>query len=868
MTRLLMILILEIILTSCSDEKTTGTSIQYIVGNENSETTNIVLKGSFSLNAKLVPVDIDVDVVDENLKVIDQIETILSKERNGQIVFTSILTDSPSSILRIKYTCAYRDSSSKLMMDFVEYIDVHSNATPVLNLPMAIASKRIEYLVQKDGFYFKSAQEKALRETFSLFDYKKKEIINFEHEANYSEIVFFEHYLDILTLVSKNDSTFYKNYNALSEAIGKEKTWRDILPEAEIADMAFANYTIYTDIWQNTFGLTECDSAHYNDTATVTNKKSAYNKRKFICDINNKNYCWRELYRIEATKGLCSFKRKDTVIYDSLVWICDSAKSNWRVMSEKEGVTYLYGACDREQEGNTFTYNSVKYSCVNEKGYIWKENIPEDYKWNDPVNIYVKKTEGVCDDDSGWGKKAIVNNRYYQCYNRAWTEVDKLTYYLGKCDTSKINTKAKHDSVGYYVCNNRNNPKWAEQLIPIYYGNECSTKFDNYIKRYDSTNFICSCKWGWRCAWNIATDAEVPAPIKKDMLCEKSNEGEVVEIDSIGYKCEYPKWVQAEDYELKVHRAMERNKFPKDYCKDGRINTTIFWDKVDSSLYGCIEKYNRANFGWGEIKWDSRERSVLGKSNLKKMTGGVFSGDYAYSIDVDGWKLTMNCSIYMHNNSTQHFTLHVNNATSPKGVKYELRERYNYIDGIDEIMTVVRAAPGDSSISVNDVQSKSKSFDKYFADWTNKIIESTQCPQSTLPSFKCVNSWEESSIDIQFEHYNDKSHTTWEQAKSFCPEGFRIPSAEEFLKSNYSNVFNTSMGMFVQQKTGENEKGDFAARFNLVWTNTEKDADTQYCLEYVTNTRNNNIVASGIVECPKDLYPMVQVVCINDGRKP
>lgn len=53
--------------------------------------------------------------------------------------------------------------------------------------------------------------------------------------------------------------------------------------------------------------------------------------------------------------------------------------------------------------------------------------------------------------------------------------------------------------------------------------------------------------------------------------------------------------VENYDYELKVHRAIERNKYEQDYCRNGVEQTTVFWDDVDSSLYGCAGKFTDAN---------------------------------------------------------------------------------------------------------------------------------------------------------------------------------------------------------------------------------------------------------------------------------
>ena len=48
----------------------------------------------------------------------------------------------------------------------------------------------------------------------------------------------------------------------------------------------------------------------------------------------------------------------------------------------------------------------------------------------------------------------------------------------------------------------------------------------------------------------------------------------------------------------------------------------------------------------------------------------------------------------------------------------------------------------------------------------------------------------------------------------------------------------------------------------MLWTSVEKDDSTQYCLENIYLSLNTE--ETNIVECPKDMYPMVQPLCIKD----
>ena len=854
MIRYFLILCLGIFLTSCSDDNSAGSSIHYVEGNENVESRTLALQGKFSLNNKLIPVKIDIDVVDENLDSIATIKASLKKERNGTITFSSDYDDFASSIVRIKYTCAYNDSSSKLKMDFVEYINIDKNPRPTLNLPMALASERIKELVQEDGFYLARAKEKVLREIFELLDYNNKQIIDFEQDSSSKHLAELNQHVNMISTVEKSDSAFYKNYKSLRSAVGSEKTWQDILSETEIADMAFAHDPdiIYADYWTKAFGLGSCDSTHFQDTTIISNKESVYNKKKFLCDYKNKTYYWRTFNDVEAVNGLCTYDRKDTVIQDSLVWTCDSAKTKWNVMSGEQALPYQNISCDKILEGTYINYNSKNFACVYENNkFIWKDSVSENYKWRNSLDVYLKNKVGLCDEDNSLGRSTIMDNKYYQCRDGIWTEVDKISYYLGYCNKSRTNDKAMHDSVGYFICND----KWTEIPIPQYYGDICTKGFVHYAKKYGDTYYICKDQPNYY--WSVALKEELSIPIQNDYFCEEENNGEVFELDGVGYKCVYPIWQYAQDFEVKVSKAMERNKYSKDMCKNGPANSSIFWDKIDSTFYGCVDSYTEANYGWGKVIWNNYNNPLTKFKSPEDFAGGTY--DSLKNYKVNGWTLTFSYGGSSLSGSIEYITLYLKKAISPKGDEYDVLEGNN--------VTVIRAAAGNKTVSLDSITNKSDSFDKYFTDWKNKIIESTQCPTPTLPELKCVSNWDESDIEINFTNYNQNSYATWNQTKSFCPEGTHIPSAEELSISNYAASFNNERFTAVQQKMNNGKKGSFSANYSLVWTSTEKDSKTQYCLEYV-KSNSNQVVASGIVECPKDLYPMVQVVCINDGRKP
>ena len=65
---------------------------------------------------------------------------------------------------------------------------------------------------------------------------------------------------------------------------------------------------------------------------------------------------------------------------------------------------------------------------------------------------------------------------------------------------------------------------------------------------------------------------------------------------------------------------------------------------------------------------------------------------------------------------------------------------------------------------------------------------------------------------------------------------------------------------------GRKTECTFQSKFmysDIFWTSTEKDAETQKCYEFASVFPYEE-KGRRIVDCPKDLYPMAQVLCVQD----
>ena len=872
--RLMATFAVAVFLVACEHGGAKVSGGRFIEGNENADSLWTALEGRFQMNNRLDPVEIKVAFLDEKLDSVGELETRLIRQRDGSITFVSDSLDFPTPYLRIAFTCVYPGSSNGLRMDFEQYVDISEVQQPVLSLSGALESERVKTLVQEEGFELGGAKRKALREIYDQLEYEKRRNNVLESDALWDDLQEMNNYLYVVCHREKSDTAFYANFDNLRSALGNGETWRDMISETELADTLFAHDSKeeWTELWRKSFGLPTCDSSNYNDTARATNKNSSYYKQLFVCDSaeHHNDYKWRLRTELEVEKGICTKSLRDTVVFDSLVYICDSAKTKWRNMAEKDAVPYLFGECLDEMEGDTVRYDVNYYACAvtGDEKYAWTKDIPENGKWSNPVNVLVRKQAGVCTDERA-DESIALDGKYYLCNNRIWQEVDRRTYFLGQCDSLGWDKKkAHHDSVGYFICRKGERDFksgvyksfWEEMLIPNYYGDKCTVALENYIKEYDGIKFICKNKWKSEseCFWRVAEDNELSVPVRHGKICTQDNSGEVVEYDGIGYECRDFLWKTPSEYHLVVYRAMVRNGYDPEYCRNGSAGTKLFWDDVDSTLYGCVVKYSENNFGWGQVRRASNKTLPFPEFNdPKALLEGVYEDNDHFVINKDGTKFTFYYySAGVNDDVRRYFRL--DDVVPAVGTPLDIMEKDRY--------TAFRALIGDSTVTLDKIEGKSASFENYFADWKQKIIESTRCPDPTLLGIKCVSDWDESSIEVKFARYNENSYTTWEQASSFCPAGSHIPSAEEWLNENYGRSFGRERATLVKQQNANSRNELFEAGYNLFWTSTEKDSETQYCFEYVSkdNGWTTTFVASGIVECPKDLYPMVQAVCVND----
>ena len=846
--------VLALALTSCGDSPERGKH-GFIQGSENSDSYPFALSGSITLLDSLVPVSLEIVSVNENLDSLQSVRAVVYKTTNG-FVYVSDSADYPSPLLRLSYTCMRRDSSVK--MEFSQYVDYNKTEHPQLNILGALESERVEYLVRNDGFYLELAKQKADREIRELLDFRNKVKYPLEYDSTPSPLHLLLYlYCDI----SATDSAFYANFTRMRSALGENIEYEEILPSTKSIDSAFTLFGNYRDIkknrisideflaamqfWAQSYKLPACDSNSIGDTVSNKNSESAYSSEQFICFYNADSIpMWRMVSHLERGMGICD--TAITGVFDSLVYRCDPRNSEWVRLNDIEAVTYLYGTCDSNNLG-TKIYDTTVVSCVQEDSrYKWINGTPKEEK-----EIYsiadelVKDKEGECNDERD-REMVKVGDAFYQCDSLHWVTIDEQTYTFGDC-TQERNGKYIHDKkFGTFVCIQQGTMdknyvvtwthKWVESVLPYYYGDKCDkAKNQNEIKFYEDNYFVCD-----NSKWRVMADSEITAPVLEKDFCDSSKLHTFKTFGESLFVCEDMQWRAPNKSELMVKEVIERNKFDKHYCDSGVAGTTLFWDSTSSNLYGCGPNhlYRKADgtYGWKLVA------SIIGHNG----NGGVvYNGDGPV---FSGGKFT-DASTYELDYKKMHLAFKL-------GTSYEMQNEL-----VDGILTVggisyvwrysnrrffVRDSMGNKTVRLDTLEGKSESLEGFYKNWVAHIGD-----EQVGDSLKTA----------VIANFNTSAHKTLQQAMDLCPEGFRLPDSTEWRtivpKVREMESFVASSGYGASR------------RYNLFWTSSEKDSETQYCYEYVLKQNSDisyywDILAGDLIECPKDLYPMVQALCISE----
>lgn len=921
-----------------------------VTGSEqDSSLSNRSLKGQFDFSSKLVPVKVEVVAIDENLK---EKKTIAGKIAEDGYSFSVDKFNYPTSLIKIRYTL--KNINRDFKMNFSQYASIADNRNLSITLASAIKGSRIESLIDDDAFSFDAADLKATRELYHILrlDSATAGLKSSDSLSHWLAVNTMNSYVENMSYSyfgGNFDSTFQKRFELLSSALSDENLWWNSVSKIEIADAIVRNFRDriipmdgflkpFADFWSGAYKLPACDSSNFLDSIKNPAKSSVYFENTFICNkggSKNVFYYWHPLNKMEEEIGLCPLKYQCSKEYNDSVYVSYKDDLDWRLGNAKETVIYLYGECNREKFNQVHTVRDTMFLCDRDyKSSFWTQNFDTSRVSHEVlVEDRALRKYGECSDTNNLVKHDIDLTDFVQCVDGKWINISDTFYYGDSCTEARSGEVLRTPMTKYYKCRNLwGKYEWVGILAPEYYGDACNVDNDKEIVEYDSVYFKCNSDYdkgsvGWNTLeakdilppishkdtcrekkvvkyddvyyicrekeWTLLSKEEAIPPVVEERPCGGNEEKTFVKYGEDYYTCSNNKWsfVEKKNVPLpEIHgdicdssywggiveyendyficsrngysdkgywsKAMETsiavyeyNKTRESYCTSGQVGTTLEWNSEIDALMGCVKNIKTNVYEWGIVR-PSGPTSI----NEKEFAGGEFKADGAYEITVDGityefdgFQLSRASGTWSDNLVAYMYNHHVFIG----GNRYEA-------EWVDSNL-YINSMRGETVVDLSDIEPKSDSYSEFYEIWLDWVDKGNTCYEKAFGFHFPITS-------IQLKQYGEGFFTDWNTAKTFCPKGFHIPDTTEWKKSNINTHRNAIASV---EETYEPNHGlcnsKYSKSFVLLWSSTEKDLDTQYCYGYtITPTLPFGDELKGFLECPKDLFPLGQVMCVKD----
>ena len=875
------------------------------------------MQGSVNYLPPLNPTSVRIVNVDDQLNPLDSFDLPIDSAHWSKKAFTISSQPVKSPILKIVTEFSYGKNSKKEISQY--YRLQSSNYDVSQNLNMALVSGRIEYLVKEKGLDYLTAHDSAFKTVSKIFNLSPYSTSSPSYSSDYPDFNLLRAYL--LCKHEISDSVFFSEFDKLRKDFA-EKGFIDssfIVSAADAWLSTFKNVStkivdrtdfislsrdsavglgkMNNDFFEKVYGIELVTSRYstHSDSVKIEKKSSSFYGQYFIYEEGSNGSNWRLKNPIEDTLGLCRYSTKSFVEYKGDDYVCKSGSNIWKKnVSHDELLNGYYDACQyTTQHGDVVYVRDSMYVCECKfTDCAWNDKYAGKEVSENDTAVYSKSIDaratlefGRCYSEE-FGSRKKLDSLYIQCIQKKWVQVDSLTYYMGHCASS--NLKGEHLGV-YYGCREfaefgAGDTVWAEIPEFIYNGLVCNASNVKKVGKDKDDYFICESKkvegsddveYKWR---KLDSAEAIPPVINMDScgvnqlylkevydgefyMCfmdgwSRLSEESLLPIEKAGYLCSLKDLGLIKSYQGTYYTCSTFNRWiemdansaaPYKYQDSlGTCDTishkTIVWDEKAEAFYGCttVEK----KYTWGTIPMSmSPNDSIPDSFDKRKFAGGVVEGDSVYTVTVDGNKYTFRRyypTIYRL----------VLRKVEISGVEYDARfYRNNFF---------IRGKRGSEEVQLNLIENKSASFDAFYEDWKTRATDYTECGTQKA---------EINDASVLTNNFSENSYMDFAHASQFCPKGFRLLKAEEFSNSiidvSTSALNSQSVWSFEMDGGQDCSSGNVVA--NFFWTSDETDSETQKCYEDErVNTKAGTKSKKSIVDCPKDLYPMVQTLCIKE----
>ena len=768
---------------------------------------NFEVSGNFGLASQLIPEKLEVSAVDASMKKISTRSAKIMRDRTD-FSFWVEEQEYPVRVARFKFTCAYPYPNDSMKMEFVSYLPVESRQSVNLDIFSALLSTRIEKIVKEEGRSFAEADGIATRELNQLLEiknYNKYGVENYRADKDTLKPLVY-----LYGRIFLQDTTFYSAFKKMKKAVGGSKRWSDLFSPVQIADSLVRYYRIK---------------------------------------------------EIDYRRSVYPYLRKDP---DFNVAVHQTV---FRV------VEYAYGMPRCKSEGITFR-NAVKKSKFVDYDFICDRDSNE-YFWRGDGELDDTSTtvtdpkdrtfEEIAEDLFGRCFVATENKKahsgdtlFAECKDGKWVPMEEVDYYEGRCSDNRQKTKVVTPSKKIYQCLDH---VWVPISVPAYYGDSCNARGKVVIR--DDTYFICDGEWMalgdsaqsdpadslGACADTVFVetyegsffmcDSGNWSRISPEILMPEQKDGHLCTVDSIGivqvhndtiYECSYPAIGHIPSWHINSKKTVseerkKQNQTYGDVCKKGSKGTSFVWSETSKRYMGC----NAESHSWVYIYFNDYyyANPLFDNGELKN---GSFISDSVYQVEIQGVRYKF---AYQGKRSDEDYYRLTGAERDGVAYKAAIWRKNLFLSPVD----------GTESKALSQVENRTESVDAYL----ERRSESLLYPMR----------------DVTFSYWSESAYMDYASASAFCPEGFHLPDTtawpamERELYVSFDRYVNTCpYKVYID---------GVQRSITMLWTSVEKDASTQYCLERIYVSANKEEV--NVVECPKDMYPMVQPLCIMDGQE-
>lgn len=879
------------------------------------------IEGSFEYLSSMKAERVWIVRVDEKLNPIDSFEAAIGSNYRNVVTFKTDYKEYEYPYIKVVTT--FLSENGKDTMKFAQYARLSSDKEHYKqNLFSALAADRIKALVENEEYDFDEAEETALAELGKVFGLDLGGINKESYNAWSENVKGGTRLRGLLPYVycrhEISDSLFYSDFKEFRDAFAETGKMKDSflvraadaflstfervfedesakLYEGKSRDSIVGLRNMDYTLFENAYGINFPWPSGAGDTVLITDSTSAYYKRHFVMDN-----IWRLKSSLEDTLGLCLYSKDTTVLNGDDYYRCRNSSNVWKRESDHDSIlVYTIGKCDRYYTKNRGAYvGDSLYVCeCDDVSCGWSDRYAT-RKWTEADSLYsvvidarAAKVFGKCKSNyyrSG-EMKQLDSALFVQCSAEWWVQIDSLHYYLGNCISG--HDKGKHLGI-YYGCKEYGwDNDWIEIPAPQYYGDTCSDdRYYNRVVQYDGDYFICKPDYcqdedgfvNHFCSfdgfWRKLDSAEIIPPVINMDTCDRPQVNQKVSYDGIIYECQTGDWHRVHpdsllapekdglicgDSLFGMVKGYDRTYYTCDSNYQWRVmgvlasapylfedslgscdtisKKNIHWYGTALGFYGCAK--DSGSVAWHRIELGSHPNTMPLNYDKKSFAGGVIENDSLYKVTVDG-------KLYQFDIDGYNWALTHVEISGKTYDAYFYRERL-----------FLHSERGTQRIRLDSIENKSESFDAFYTEWKTWAKGCSECQSRRAD----VDS------NVFALRYNENAYMDWSRASKFCPEGFHVPSLEEFAQEDFIAYVTTNMDVrndspiiwdYTMHRSGCVSGNTLY--FDILWTSTENDADTQHCVEIAWHPYNGE-KGRRVTECPKDLYPMVQTLCVQDN---